>query len=151
MPKLVIVGRMGWAAGDTLIAMKNDPLVRESILLMHDVGDRQLDWLYENCLFTIYPSIYEGWGLPIAESLSRGKLCLASSAAAMPEVAGDLIDYFSPFNASECLSLIERFLDPSALAAKVRRIREAYRPTSWDSAFLELEEAIQRLESRRLA
>lgn len=151
LPRLVIVGRVGWAAGDTLLAIQNDPLVGESIQVLHDVSDRQLDWLYDECIFAIYPSLYEGWGLPIAEALARGKLCLASSAPAMPEVAGDLIDYFSPYSAAECLSLVERYLDPLVREAKANVIRNAYKPTSWDDASLDFDEALGRAQARHLS
>lgn len=145
LPILVIVGRPGWAANDTIYAMRNDPAVNGSIHLLDEVSDARLQWLYERCLFTIYPSLYEGWGLPIAESLARSKLCLASSSSAMPEVAGDLIDYFSPYDAGECLRLIERYLDPDTLSAKARQIEAQYRVTSWDAAFADFESALQRL------
>jgi glycosyltransferase involved in cell wall biosynthesis len=146
LPDLVIVGKLGSAAADTQRAITRDPRVRDSIHVLHEAGDDQLEWLYRDCLFTVYPSIYEGWGLPIAESLARGKLCLASSAAAMPEVAGSLIDYFSPYDAAECLSRIVDVLEPDRLAAKERQIREEYRPTSWDRAFQDFEAALVRLQ-----
>jgi glycosyltransferase involved in cell wall biosynthesis len=145
LPDLVIVGRMGWAAADAVYAMKNDPTVRASIHLLNEVSDAQLEWLYANCLLTIYPSLYEGWGLPIAESLARGKVCLASSSSAMPEVAGDLVDYFSPYDAGECLRLVERYLDPAVLAARVRQMREQYPVTRWDDTVRQLEAALHRL------
>jgi hypothetical protein len=137
LPDLVIVGRIGWAAGDTVYAIKNDPAVRDAIHLLNEVKDAELEWLYA--------SLYEGWGLPIAESLARGKVCLASSSSAMPEVAGDLIQYFSPHDAGECLRLIERYLDAGVLSAKARQITEEYAITTWDEAFHRFETALDRL------
>ena len=148
LPQLVIVGRKGWAANDTMLAMAGDPMVKGSITVLHGVSDGELEWLYENCLFTIYPSMYEGWGLPIAESLSRGKLCLASNASAMPEVAGDLIEYFSPYDARECFNAVVRHLEPSIRDAKEREIAQRYVPTSWQESFRQFDAALRRIEGQ---
>lgn len=146
LPQLVIVGRVGWAAGDTLSSIQRDPQVRDSITIMDGVTDAQLEWLYDNCLFTVYPSLYEGWGLPIAESLARGKLCAASSSSAMPEVAGDLIGYFSPYSAADCLRVLTRYLDPLVRSELEARIEDSYRATTWRSSLVSLNDAINNLE-----
>ena len=52
--------------------------------------DRELAWLYGRAAFTVFPSLAEGWGLPIGESLWFGKPCVASDATSMPEVGGPL-------------------------------------------------------------
>jgi glycosyltransferase involved in cell wall biosynthesis len=135
LPKLVIVGRPGWLLNDALYLMHNDPETKDKIVFFHDLSDNELVWLYENCLFTMYPSVYEGWGLPVAESLQHGKVCLSSAAAAMPEVAGDLIDYFNPYDSGECLELVAGYLDRTRLGEAERRIRSGYRPTRWEDTF----------------
>ena len=57
----------------------HDPRVAGDFLTLSHVSDGELQWLYEHCLFTVFPSLYEGWGLPVAESLMNGKFVLASS------------------------------------------------------------------------
>jgi glycosyltransferase involved in cell wall biosynthesis len=79
LPDLVIVGGKGWYTGDVLYQFKHDPLLKSKVHIMHGLSDRQVAWLYENCQFTVYPSVYEGWGLPIAESLAHGKACISSN------------------------------------------------------------------------
>lgn len=146
LPRLVIVGRKGWGAHEVRNAMAYDPQVKDSIVLLTSVSDAHLEWLYRNCRLTLYPSFYEGWGLPIAESLAHGKLCLAARSSAMPEVAGDLIDYFSPFSPEEVLAKLTTYLDPARLAAKEAEIVERYRPTTWDASFREFVDAIDAFE-----
>lgn len=133
MPKLVIVGGRGWYTEDLLFAFKNDPLVRDNV---HIGGrtDEELEWLYENCLFTVYPSVYEGWGLPIAESLARGKVCISSNTSSMTEIAGDLIDYFSPYDSGECLEAILKYMDKEVLANKEKEISRKYKIHTWKDA-----------------
>jgi glycosyltransferase involved in cell wall biosynthesis len=58
------------------------PLIWES-----DADDQQLQLLYRQCLFTVYPSLAEGFGLPVAESLAHGRICLCSSQGALAELA----------------------------------------------------------------
>lgn len=88
--------------------------------------DRDLDLLYRNCLFTIMPSLYEGWGLPVGESLSYGKTVVTSNSSSLPEVGGDLVRYCDPTSitsiAQACRSLLE---DPEALPDMERKIAAA--------------------------
>lgn len=131
LPQLVVVGGRGWYTGDLQHILDNDPAIKGKILLLSGVDDSGLKWVFENCLFTVYPSMYEGWGLPVAESLANGKLCLASNSSSIPEIAGDLIDYFSPYSTDECLSLIQKYLDKSSRSEKEKHIKDKYQPTSW--------------------
>ncbi len=136
LPKLVIVGQPGWLSSDSMYLMHFDPEIRNSIIVLSNVSDDQLAWLYQNCLFTIYPSWYEGWGLPIAESLNYGKLCIASNTSSMPEIGEELIDYFDPFNPLECLSHVIKYLkNPDELVEAEERIKRGYKKVLWDVAY----------------
>jgi len=73
LPQLIIIGGSGWYSGDIQYLIATDPATQNEIKVVHGVADDGLAWLYENCQFTIYPSMYEGWGLPIAESLAYGR------------------------------------------------------------------------------
>ncbi|GAB4049551.1 hypothetical protein GCM10028775_18410 [Catellatospora paridis] len=135
LPPIVLAGKMGWQTGDIQFILNNDQTAKEQFVIAQAVTDAELEWLYRNCSFTIYPSFYEGWGLPIAESLVYGKPCLASNTSSMPEVGGDLVDYFSPYDAGECLDQIVKYLDKATLEHKAETIKRSYRPRSWDDAF----------------
>lgn len=131
-PMLILAGKRGWHVDDFLYFCDRNPSLREKICVLEKVSDEELRWLYENALFSIYPSLYEGWGLPIAESLSAGRLCLASNTSAMSEIAEDLIDYFSPYDSGELFHLVVQYLnDPGLLLEKERSIRTRFRRTSW--------------------
>ncbi|PLS81050.1 glycosyltransferase family 1 protein, partial [Candidatus Saccharibacteria bacterium] len=79
LPRLIIVGREGWLTDDIRRMITTDPYVGSLITPMKDVGDEELTWLYQNALFAVFPSFYEGWGLPIAEAVHHGKLVLSSN------------------------------------------------------------------------
>lgn len=122
-PLLVIVGRKGWKAEaffDSLNATNN---LDQKILILNGLGDTDLALLYRECLFTVYPSLDEGWGLPIGESLDSGKVCVTSALASMPEVGEDLCLYVNPHEpddiASKCLQLIEGRKDLKEMESKI--------------------------------
>ena len=127
-PLLVIAGRDGWLADLEALAGPN-------IVRLRDLNDAQLGRLYDASLFTVYPSLYEGWGLPVAESLARGKICVASDATSIPEIAPGLTELCDPRDVEAWTVAIRRF----AVDAEVRRrreeqIRAEYRRTSWSEA-----------------
>ncbi len=75
LPKLVIAGRKGFGSKDLLWQIAHDPAVRDCVVVRHDISDAALAWLYRECAFTLYPSFYEGWGLPVSEK-SRSRQIL---------------------------------------------------------------------------
>jgi glycosyltransferase involved in cell wall biosynthesis len=140
-PVLVLVGRRGWLTADLVYQMQHDPLTRDHVLVLDSIDDRGLAWLYKHCSFTVYPSLYEGWGLPVAESLVCGKFCIASNAASLPEIPTHegLVDFHDPHEAEACAALIEHALqNPEYVQAKEKLIREHYRPTRWEDAAMRM-------------
>ena len=143
-PTLVIVGSKGWLTEDIRSLILRDPDLKSFIQWKTDVKETELNWLYENCKFSIYPSTYEGWGLPVAESLSRGKLCLTSSLASMPEIAGNIADYFNPYNSQECMDKVEEyFFNEQTLKEKEKEIEEKYKITTWRESAIQCLDAIK--------
>lgn len=143
LPPVIIVGRDGWLTDDIRRIIAKDPEVKDKILHFNNVEDAGLAWLLENCLFTIQPSFYEGWGLPLAESLFYGKLCLASDAASLPEVGGEFADYFSPFDSRDCMQKIALYANnPKQLQQREQFINKNYKPTTWDDTFAQVISAL---------
>ncbi|HEY9657884.1 MAG TPA: glycosyltransferase family 1 protein, partial [Allocoleopsis sp.] len=92
LPQLVIAGKRGWLTSDFQHLVEHDPDINKLITIIDKATDSELRWLYENALFTVFPSFYEGWGLPVAESLNYGKVTLASNTSSMPEIGGKFAD-----------------------------------------------------------
>lgn len=132
VPILVVAGGIGWGQAELMSLVREDPITTDKIRFLGRVSEETLEWLYGNCLFTLYPSWAEGWGLPVAESLNHGKLCLCSSAGAIPEVAPGLTITIDPIDTREWLEKIQELIDNDAELRKwERKIRKNYRPTSW--------------------
>jgi glycosyltransferase involved in cell wall biosynthesis len=143
LPPVVIAGKRGWLVDNLFYLIENDQIIKQKIIFINDATDSEIAWLFQNCLFTIYPSLYEGWGLPIAESLFYGKFCLSSNASSMPEIGGSLVEYFSPNDPVSMMELVKKYSNNlKLLNDKESEIRKKYEPTSWDDTFAEVEKRI---------
>lgn len=143
-PDLVCVGRPGALLDDFLTEVENAGRLGGRLVFLHGVDDAKLADLYEACLFTVFPSIAEGWGIPVTESLAHGKYCVASGASSLPEVGGDLCDYHDPLAVGEAFHLIERAcFDAELRAAREARIREEFRGESWNDCAAAVARALQ--------
>lgn len=132
VPVLVFAGQIGWMVDGLLADLAASDWLDGMIEHRPGLSDAELTEAYDRCLFTVFPSLCEGWGLPIAESLAHGKFCLASKRTSIPEVGGDLIDYFDPADDDEAVERMERLLfEPGYLAAREARLRAEYRPGTW--------------------
>ncbi|WP_457333039.1 glycosyltransferase family 4 protein [Rhizobacter sp. P5_C2] len=124
-PDLVFAGRHGWHIEEFLSLMKS-PGLAGKVRIVESPSDHDLAWLYGHCLFTAYPSLYEGWGLPVGESAWFGKYCVASKASSVPEVCGDLIDYVDPHDPADIAArLLAALADPALVARREAAIRAA--------------------------
>lgn len=137
LPTIIFAGKHGWHADDLVAALDRDESIKDKIIWLRQVDDSNLRWLYQNCLFTLYPSLYEGWGLPVAESIAYGKFCVASNSSSIPEVAGNAIEYFSPYDPNEFLETIKKNLDPVTLKAKSKAINSV-ELTQWSTTSSEV-------------
>jgi glycosyltransferase involved in cell wall biosynthesis len=135
VPTLVFAGKVGWLVADLMQQLRNAHYLDGKLVLIEDPQDGELERLYAGCLFTVFPSFYEGWGLPVTESLSFGRPCIISNASALPEAGGTLARYFDPENGSEALRVIRRAIeDADDTEAWSARVAAEFRPVSWDES-----------------
>jgi len=138
LPKIVMVGRRGWLTEVTYELMSKDPLVKDKFIFLFNTSDEELSWIYDRALFTVLPSFYEGWGIPIAESLARGVPSLAGNTSSMPEVAPGFVKHFSSYSTDECLDAITYWLDNPKELARVRKHTKTYKQFNWDESFAQV-------------
>lgn len=132
VPALVFAGRQGGLTGDLMRQLDASHFLGGHVIARPGASDGEMAALYRGCRFTLFPSLYEGWGLPVAESLAFGRPCLASRASAVPEVGGDLVRYFDPLDPDDCARAVAEVLaDPDGLAAWEARIAREYRLVPW--------------------
>lgn len=132
MPRLVCVGRLGWRSEGFLQALLRTNNLNGHIHIVEDISDTELQALYKSSCFTIYPSQYEGWGLPVGESLYYGKPCVATSGSSLPEVAGEFGIYIPLNDVSGAANIVRTLVEnPQTLAAATEHVRTGYKPVSW--------------------
>jgi glycosyltransferase involved in cell wall biosynthesis len=128
---LVLAGPMGWHP---------QPLLRElsreapgEIVLTGRVEPNDLDALYRGAAVFAYPSLYEGFGLPVLEAMGRGTPCVVSSTSSLPEVAGEAALPVDPRSAAGLAEALERVTSDRELAGRLREAGLARAARfSWD-------------------
>ena len=132
-PILVLVGRRGHNINDLMSQLATTRNLDGRVKILEGLRDSELRTLYRNCLFTMQPSLVEGWGLPVGESLAAGKLCIASNAASIPEVGGEFALYIDPHDARSAANLVRRLLlDRAELQRLEDKIRTEFKPRTWE-------------------
>jgi len=114
-----------------------EKLRQKRFIALGKCNDKMLRALYDHSLFTIYVSSYEGWGLPIGESLWCGRPVLSGIATSLPEVGGDLVDYVDPLDQNALMAAIEKLcFDDEHRERRVKQISKAKLRT-WNDAINE--------------
>lgn len=143
VPQLVCVGNRGWLNDAVYARLDSSAALRARVTMLSGLPDAQLALLYDSCLFTFYPSNYEGWGLPVTESLCHGKVPLVSDASSLPEAGGAFADYFEAGSVRRMTQALERLiLDSSHRQALETRIRDDFRPRAWSAVAAQMREAV---------
>jgi glycosyltransferase involved in cell wall biosynthesis len=135
VPTLVFAGRIGWLVDDLMRQIANTNYLNGKLVLVENPPDDELTSLYRGCLFTLFPSLYEGWGLPVTESLALGKPCFISNRTSLPEAGGSLARAFDPDNMNEAYDMIRAVIEDRVdLGLWEARVQREFRPVSWSAS-----------------
>jgi glycosyltransferase involved in cell wall biosynthesis len=131
--QLVIACRMGHLRRAQLMTFaRRLGIARRELVLTGFVPDRELAALYRRCALFVFPSLYEGAGLPILEAMSCGAPVAASNSSSIPEILGDLDATFDPTDPAEIAHCLRRVLEsPSELEALRRRSHDRVGLFTW--------------------
>jgi len=129
--KLAIAGGFGWKDKTALQQVRDAGIERDAIVLDY-VAEEDLSSLYGRAEALVFPSLYEGFGLPVLEAMAMGTPVLASRAPAIPEVAGDAAIYFDANDPGDMADAILRISGDGALREEMsRRGLDRARLFSW--------------------
>ena len=135
---LALAGPRGWRF-EVLEAVWNSLKCKDRIRWLNYVSDEELSALYRNAEFFAFPSIAEGFGLPILEAMSAGCPVLTSDRSSMPEVAGNAAYYVDPFEIDSISNGLIKLASDTALRNQISDSGLArFREFSWDKMASEL-------------
>jgi glycosyltransferase involved in cell wall biosynthesis len=133
--KLILVGQPGGIDAELLDAMRHDIRLDNTLKLLRRVGDVELAELYAGSAFCLFPSLYEGYGLPIIEAFDYGKAVIASTGGALPEVVAGLSPCLDPCDSEAWYATLKAWiLDPEVRRPYEKAIAATFRHPNWDEA-----------------
>jgi glycosyltransferase involved in cell wall biosynthesis len=135
---LVLAGGSGWLMDDFAQQLKEMGVAKDVVMTGY-VTDDELIWLYRNCYANLYPSLFEGFGLPVLEGMQFGAATLSSDATSLPEVAGDAAILLDPTDTDGwARAMFDLSRDPSKRSNLRSRCSEQAFRFSWQKSATDL-------------
>ncbi len=131
-PRLLLAGRIGWERGFPLHG-------RRDIVTLGHVGDDRLAKLYAGAFAFVFPSLYEGFGMPVLEALLAGTRVLCSEIPVFREIGGDLVRFADPHDEDKLArAIVERCLVAAPPSEEVEARLGRYTPARAGEALLDV-------------
>lgn len=108
--RLVIAGKKNTAYGMELIRQIKAEGLESKVIMAGEVSDKDKFWLYRNCEAFLFPSLAEGFGLPVVEAMLAGKPVFLSRSTSLPEIGGPLANYWDNFDSDDIISVLDKGL-----------------------------------------
>jgi glycosyltransferase involved in cell wall biosynthesis len=145
---LVVAGRVGWRAGDIVAGLRS-AIAAGTATFVESPSDGELDRLYRRAAVVAYPSLYEGFGLPILEAMARATPVVASDIPVLRETGGTAAVYVDPLRPESIAEGIAALLDDAALRARCASAGLAQvRRFSWDETARRTRRVYERAAAR---
>lgn len=133
-PPLVLVGGAKPDGVAALRALVPEGPLTAKLHVLTRVDDASLAALYASCGLFVFPSRFEGWGLPVAEGLSFGKFGLVSDSSSLPEVGQGLVETLPPDDVEAWAARMRHYAGhPEEVAAREAAIRAGFKPRPWSA------------------
>lgn len=119
-PQLVLAGKRGWLDNEVFRVAAQSPVAKD-ILFTGYVAEKDLPALYSGSVCFVYPSYFEGFGLPVLEAMQCGAPVIAGNKTSLPEIVGEAGVLVDPFNQEELLQAIARVIKDRSYRNELRR------------------------------
>jgi len=133
IPNLVIAG--GGSFSKEEIKLLREKEVSSKIIKLKEIDNNELNLLYNYCSGFIYPSLYEGFGMPVIEAMQAGAPVICSNSSSLPEVAGEAAIFINPNNVSELESALYYLLDNNTRKDLIELGLKQSRKFSWKKTY----------------
>ncbi len=144
--KLLVIGRCGWQGKSVVQRMQNNPRFGKQLFMLHDVTDSELNMCYANARGILFPSLTEGFGLPIVESLWHGCQPFVSDIAIHHEVGGDANLYCDLSDPGSLAALISQW--EQQWGASRPQIERKTQVLTWQQSFRQLCDRIDETQTK---
>ena len=135
IPKLIVAG--GGSFNKEEMKLLREKEVLTNTLKLKKIDNNELNLLYNYCSGFIYPSLYEGFGMPVLEAMQAGAPVICSNSSSIPEVAGEAAIYIDPYNVFELEKALSSLLNNSARKDLIYLGHKQSRKFSWDKMYRE--------------
>lgn len=143
--RLVFVGRRGWLVDELIAELDAHESAGTSLLRLTNIDDATLQHLYAQSAFCLYPSLYEGFGLPVIEAFRYGKAVIASNGGALLETTGGFSPSLDPRDEDIWYDTMKRWIEnPASRAGFENAIRSDFKPRNWNQVARSFYELIDR-------
>ena len=132
--ELIIAGMNDFAYTEKVINEAKKLKVNDRLKLIGAISDEEKSWYYKNCLAFVFPSIGEGFGLPVLEAMYFGKPVFLSRFTSLPEVGGDVAYYFDNFDPACMKEIFENGMHHYECSHPQEKIVERAKNFSWKKA-----------------
>lgn len=144
LPKLVFAGKWGWKVDSLVDEIAGLQSEGDHLRIIEGPTDTELAALYHGAMFTVFPSKYEGWGLPVRESLFYGRICIAAKNSAITEASDGLADEFESDSQAELTRVILKYLDPVKRCKREAEIQSRFQVTDWEMTWTQIKAILQK-------
>ncbi len=117
---LVLAGQAGWASEEIMSAARDSSGSRGRVILPGVVSEADLPLLIKGAELAVVPSLYEGFSLPMVESMACGTPTIASRASCLPEISGNVLVYFDPLSIDDMATCMQSALTDSQMRERLR-------------------------------
>lgn len=145
--KLILAGGLGWKYSDVL-KLYEESKYKEDIVMPGYISKKEKKYLFENAKCFVYPSLYEGFGIPVLEAMANSTIVVTSNISSLPEVGGEAAIYFdNVLNYEELAEKIEKAMNLSEEEKKKRIEKglEQVKKFTWDKCAKETVEVIKNI------
>jgi glycosyltransferase involved in cell wall biosynthesis len=117
---IVLAGGKGWLE-DELEEFVHGLGLSDNVHMLGYISDEELTWLYSNCFGFVYPSVYEGFGLPVLEAMGFGAAVITSNTTSLSEVTEDAAHYVNPFDKQDIAMAFKKLGEDASYRTELKK------------------------------
>lgn len=136
IPKLILIGQRGWECEDVFERLDNDRRLRDHVVELNDCSDAETVSYLAGARALLFPSLAEGFGLPLVEALAGGTPVVASNLDVFREIGQDVPELIDPTDVDAWIDAVLAYTDPQDVRRQAQLDRMAsFKPYGWDDHF----------------